>query len=204
MEKKDSNQNPSHFSSQKADETAAPLFERMPSQDYIEEWMHSLIELEIQEPPLNTLSVLIFRLGKEWLALATIYCKEITHRRPFHVIPHRTGKVLQGIVNLSGELELYVAMHELLQIETSIEFQTGLSYQRNRMMAIIKDGEQWVFPVDEVSGIYKWNLLKIENVPINVSKSAVNYIKGIMRIEDKSVGLLDEELLFASLKRSIQ
>jgi chemotaxis-related protein WspD len=204
MGKQNMNQNPLDSPSLEADKKAVPLFESKPSQDYIEEWTHSLLELESQEPPLNSLSVFVFRLGKEWLALATIYCKEITHRRPVHVIPHRTGKVLQGIVNLNGELELYVALHELLQIETSIDFHASMPYQRNRMMAIIKDGEQWAFPVDEVDGIYKWNLLKIENVPVNVSKSAVNYIKGIMRMENKSVGLLDEELLFASLKRSIQ
>lgn len=194
------NSTPSNPSEDKAD----ALFDKQVDKQYIEEWTRSLFDLELQEPPLNTLSVIVFRLGKEWLALATVFCKEITHRRPVHTIPHRSGKVLKGIVNLNGELQLYVALHEMMQIETSIEFNPSrLPYQRNRMMAIIKDGEQWTFPVDEVDGIYRWNLLKIENVPVTVSKSALNYIKGIMKMENKTAGLIDEELLFASLKRSL-
>jgi chemotaxis-related protein WspD len=186
-------------------DAASRLFQKVPDKEYIEEWTQSISQPEFPEQALNVLSVLVFRLGKEWLALPTIFCKEITHRRSVHVVPHRSGKILQGVVNLKGELELYVALHELLQIETSIAFQTSrLPYQRNRMMAIIKDGEFWTFPVDEVDGIYKWNLVEIENVPVNVSKSAINYIKGIMKMENRSIGLLDEELLFASLKRSLQ
>lgn len=157
------------------------------------------------EQPIKKLSVLVFRLGKIWLAIATIYCKEITNRPSIHLIPHRSGKVLIGIINLNGKLELHVALHELLQIETSIEFNTGrLAYQRNRMVAIVKEGELWTFPVDEVDGVYEWDSLKIENVPIDFSKSVIDYVKGTMQMENKSVGLLDEELLFASLKRSIR
>jgi chemotaxis-related protein WspD len=181
MKKRESRSN-----SHRIPDAASRLFQKVPDKAYIEEWTQSLSQLEFSEQVLNALSVLVFR-------------------RSVHVVPHRSGKILQGVVNLNGELELYVALHELLQIETSIAFQTSrLPYQRDRMMAIVKDGELWTFPVDEVDGIYKWNLLEIENVPVNVSKSAVNYIKGIMKMENRSIGLLDEELLFASLKRSLQ
>lgn len=163
------------------------------------------LEIETMEQPVKTLSVLIFRLGKVWLALATIYCKEITNRPSIHLIPHRTGKVLIGIVNLNGKLELHVALHELLEIETSIEFNAGrLLYQRNRMVAILKEGELWTFPVDEVDGVYEWDFFNIENASVDPSQSLIDYIKGTVQMENKRVGLLDEELLFASLKRSIR
>lgn len=163
------------------------------------------LEIESIEQPIKTLSVLVFRLGKVWLALPTIYCKEITNRPSIHLIPHRTSRVLIGIVNLKGKLELHVALHELLQIETSIEFNTGrLAYQRNRMVAIVKENELWTFPVDEVDGVYEWDVLKIENIQVELCQSAIDYMKGIMLMENKRVGLLDEELLFASLKRSIR
>ncbi len=72
------------------------------------------------------------------------------------------------------------------------------------MVAIIREEELWVFPVDEIDGIYNWNLQNIENVPANISKSKANYIRGMMKMDSKSIGLLDEELIFASLKRSLQ
>jgi chemotaxis-related protein WspD len=184
---------------------ASHLFERSPDREYIREWTESLSQVVNPEQISETISVLVFRLGREWLALSTIFLKEVAHRRPVHRIPHRHSKVLQGVVNLNGELQLYIALHELLQIEMS----TGpnldpLSYQSDRMVAIIKGGELWVFPVDEVDGIYSWNLSEIENVPVNISKSTANYIKGIIKMENRSIGLLDEELLFASLNRSFQ
>ena len=71
------------------------------------------------------------------------------------------------------------------------------------MVAIAKEGELWVFPVDGIEGIYNADLSLIENVPVNIKKSTVNYIKGILKMEGKAVGLLDDDLLFPSLKRSL-
>jgi chemotaxis-related protein WspD len=184
---------------------ASPLFERTPDAEYIKQWTESLQQPPSVEQDSNLLSVLIFRLGKEWFALPTILFKEIAHRRPVHSIPHRRNKIFQGLVNLNGELKLYVALHELLEIDTTLSFfSSRLPYQNNRMVAIARGKELWVFPVDEIEGIDQWNLLKIENVPMTISKSAAPYIKGIMNIENKKVGLLDEELLFASLNRSLK
>lgn len=172
------------------------------SRETLEEWVRAIAEPEVIEEAKHSLSVVVFRLGGEWLAFPTIYCKEITHRRCVHSIPHRTNNFLQGIVNLNGELQLHVALHELLQIPTSISFQTSrIPYQRNRMMAIVKEGELWTFSVDEVDGIYRWDLLKLESISEDVQKSRVGYIKGKMKMENKTIGLLDEELVFASLKR---
>jgi chemotaxis-related protein WspD len=205
---------------------AARLFERPPDEAYMQEWTQALKEPISTDDISDALSVLIFRLGKEWLALPTVYFKEVAPCHPVHHIPHRSGQVLQGLVNLNGKLELYIHLHALLQIEmlgvsplyppqsngTLYEGNAGASSrnraaevpqpQFNRMMAIIKDGELWVFPVDEIEGIHNWNLSAIENTPSTISKSTVNYIKGIMRMDDKIVGLLDEELLFSSLRRS--
>lgn len=194
-----------HHLSDSSPYTASDLFKRPAEEKYIQEWTEALGKQTFSEQSSDKLSVVVFRLGKEWLALPTIFFKEVTHRRPMHRIPHRSGKILLGIVNLNGELELYVALHELLQIEALIAPSSSLiHYQLDRMVAIIKEGERWVFPVDEMDGIYEWDLSKIENVPVTISKSSINYIKGIMKMKEKSVGLLDEELLFSSLKRSIQ
>lgn len=186
-------------------DSASHLFEKKPDEDYVRESTESLRQPFLFREGADKLSVLVFRLGVEWLALPTIYLKEVTQRRVVHSIPHRASPILKGIVNLNGELKLYVSLHELLQIDLPKEQEKGrLAYQRNRMMAIAKDGELWVFPVDEIDGIYYGDVLKIENVPVNVIKSSVNFIKGIIKLRNKGIGLLDDELLFTSLKRSIQ
>lgn len=180
------------------------LLERPPPIDYVQEWTDILMKQTIAEKTGESLSVVVFRLAHDWLALATNYFKQITYTRPIHSIPHHSSKILLGTVNLDGVLQLCVSLTQLLDIEAMATTRSTRSYQQNRMIALIKEGDLWVFPVDEIDGIYVWNLAAMENVPVNVFKSSVNYLKGIMNDQSRSVGLLDEELLFYSLKRSIQ
>ncbi len=105
----------------KESDSASRLLDRKPEDGYIKEWTEGLRQPYHSENAGETLSVLVFRLGKEWLALPTIFFKEVMHRRPVHRIPHRSSKILLGIVNLNGELKLYVALHELLQIEMLLD-----------------------------------------------------------------------------------
>lgn len=181
----------------------ATLFERPPSADYLEEWTNVLRKQEVIDYEPGALSVVVFRIGQEWLALKTIIFKEIIHRRVIHRIPHRSGKILKGLVNLDGELQLCIALNELFEIGMDpFSLSPKFSYQKNRMIAIKKDQDLWVFAVDEIEGIHAWEESRIENIPVNVAKSTINYLKGIMNTDQKSIALIDEELLFYSLRRS--
>lgn len=183
---------------------ASGLFSRAPDQKYLDEWTTSLKQGSMSDgEKVKTLSVVVFRLGQEWLALPTIFFKEVTSRRPVHIIPHRTNKILRGIINLNGELKLFVALDQLLEIDRTASLLPNISYQKDRMIAIKRDDDLWVFAVDEIDGIYSWEFSHIEDVPSTIKKSTPAFIKGIFRMNDKSVGLLDEELLFLALKRSI-
>lgn len=186
-------------------QSASTLLERPPPQEYLQEWTNILMRQSEGESTEETICVMVFRLGQEWLALETIYFKQVVHRRLIHRIPHRSGKTLLGMVNINGELQLCVALNRLLEIDQVItSHPSRVPYHQDRMMTIEKEHDLWIFPVDEIEGIQIWNLSAIENVPVNVSKSTASYLKGIINIGQKSVGLLDDELLFYSLKRSIQ
>jgi len=74
----------------------------------------------------------------------------------------------------------------------------------NRMMVVNKDGDVWVFPVKEIHGINHVHPDLFQNLPVTVSKSKSTFTKEIFKWKDKHVALLDDELLFYSLKRSIQ
>src|SRR5208282_1093127 len=57
------------------------------------------------------LSVLIFRLGAEYLAFRTQVLAEVTRLHPVHHVPHRSNQILAGLVNLRGQVELCVSLH---------------------------------------------------------------------------------------------
>lgn len=178
------------------------LFDKPPTQEYIEEWTRSLSDLSKENTP-GDLSVLIFRLGREWLALPTIFFQEVTKRRPMHKLPHRSNQILLGIVNLNGQFQLYVSLHQLLGIELPATSQPT-QYKEDRMVAIVKEGIQWVFPVEEVAGIHRWNSSLLEENPLNLYGTLSTHLKGLLRWNGKHVGLLDEELVFSGLARSVR
>lgn len=180
------------------------LFERVPPTDYIKEWMEALRSEKESISNLNLERLLIFRLHKEWFALSTEVCSEICELKPVHRVPHIKSEVLRGLVNIRGQIRLFVALDKLLslvQTKKSDESVSRVVYER--LVEIEKEGEHWTFAVDEVYGILGFDLDKIENVPLNVVKSKENFLKGIFTWDDKSVGWLDTNLIFHSLKRSI-
>ena len=92
-------------------------------------------------------SVLIFRLGTEWLAFHTRTVAEVTTPRPVHRVPHRTNEVFLGLVNLQGQVQLCVSLHGLLGVTVvSTPARLVVLHDRNR-------AESWVFAADEVLGV---------------------------------------------------
>src|SRR5262245_55109050 len=83
-------------------------------QGYLEEWTERLTAA-LEETATDLQSVLIFRLGEEWLALRVQVLVEVTNPRPVRRVPHRAG-LLAGLVNIRGELHLCVRLAQLLGI----------------------------------------------------------------------------------------
>ena len=144
----------------------------------------------------ETLSIIVFLIGNEWLALPTTVVKEVATCRPIHRIPHRRGKEIGGIVNLNGELTPYLALDRLLEIapESSCE---GVVWRHRqaRMVAIVVTGGCWVFSVDEMEGIHHCDPASMKIIPVSSSHLLTGYLEGVFSIEGKQVGLLNVERL---------
>jgi chemotaxis-related protein WspD len=199
MKDKASTSSPSH-SKNAVNNPIFQLLERPITEDYIKEWSNILMQKD-QVSSVSKSSVVIFRLFQEWFALSVAAVKEITYSRPIHRIPHRSGKVLLGVANLNGELQSCISLNGLLEIGSSFNPYSPASY--TRMIVLVQEKSLWIVPVDEIDGIQIWELSFLENVPVNISKSMHNYLKGIMKIDNRNIGLLDEELVFYSVKRSL-
>lgn len=184
--------------------SANSLLAREPDDSYIAEWT-SLLAGDSGPKDMAEASVVVFRIGEEWLALSTYICKQVADKRHIHSIPHRRDKFLLGMVNLRGQLTLCIALNQLLEIHAEdMDAKTTQELSDKRFLAIQKENETWVFPVSEIFGVIHTDLAKVQNVPVTVSKSTANYLKGVIPWNQKNVGLLDEELIFFSLRRSLQ
>lgn len=188
---------------------AGRLLNREPDKSYVSMWEELL--RRIKSAPLQHPegSVLIFRLGMEWLGLSTKLVAEVLDLRPVHTVPSTRSKIFLGVVNVGGQLRLCVALHKLLDIPSNVDERLpevhvkGLARQYRRMLAIRRGIEVWVFPVDEIYGVVNCNFNTLDNIPVTLAKSTANYLHGLYNWKDHGVGIIDGELLFESLRRLI-
>lgn len=183
--------------------SADKLLARAPEESYIEEWTALLAKEHEPERDANEVAAVVFRLGTEWFAFPALWLYEVIEKKVIHRIPHKKNPAIKGLVNLKGVLRICISLHHILEIQEVNEKKTEANSLYQRMICIQNEAGQWVFPVEEVYGIYHFDISLIENVPVTVTKSQVNYLRGVFPWNEHSVGYLDQELLFPSILRSV-
>ncbi|MBD1846550.1 purine-binding chemotaxis protein CheW [Cyanobacteria bacterium FACHB-63] len=186
------------------------LLQREPQQNYLDEWIRILSEApsdpedtESEGALVGTtdaISVMIFRLGKEWLSLPVRILQEVTAPCVIQPVPHRSNELFLGLVNIRGETLLCASLSYLLNLNADEDTATSSS---KRMILAGQGDEKWVFPVDEVHGVFRFHSSELQDAPIVVAKAAEAYTQGIVHWQNQKVGYLDSELLFYTLNHKI-
>jgi len=201
------------------------LLEREPPADYLEDWRKIIIqgETSVGDHIANTkgtvvhltqaISIVIFSLGNEILAMPVHMLQEITYPCVIQTLPHRSNELFLGLVNIRGEILLCVSLHNLLDIQLHQDNPQGLINSKDnstvkpvnaQRMIVFGEGEnKWVFPVDMVHGIFRFQLNELHDTPVVITKSEESYTKGIIYWEGKKVKYLDCELLVYTLTQKI-
>jgi chemotaxis-related protein WspD len=171
--------------------------------DYLEGWTtHFATEAQAEDRPME--AALIFRIGAEWLALSPTNLQEIAEGRPTHSVPQVRSNILLGLANIRGELLVCVALDRVLGIEKmGPEKSSSKRAIYSRLVVAGREGSRFVFPVDEVPGIHRFYSDELKGVPSTVAKAQTTYLRGILIWQNKSVGCLDDRLLFDMLNRSL-
>lgn len=176
--------------------------EQPSSEGYRKQWAEILSHpKEVQ--PTGVTSVAIFRFGGHILALPTAVFKRILEPRPIHPIPHRTNNVLLGLVPVLGELHLAFSLPQLIGLKIDAPF-SGRARSLPRMAQIEKEGDRWVFPVDEVLALHELTPESTLAVPGDPDDPATTYLTAMFEFDGQIAHCIDDGLLFASLKRSLQ
>jgi chemotaxis-related protein WspD len=170
------------------------LFERSLPPGYSSEWT-ALLALPKPEEPVGTLAAALFRVGDEWLALEVAHVVQIGGIRPVRRIPHRSGEVLLGLVNVDGELVLCASLAALLGIPP-----VASEAEPARFLAVSLPGGRWVFPVQEVDGVHQLDSASLVPLPSTLSEARTRHARGLARTERRTVTLLDPDRLDAGLR----
>lgn len=163
-------------------------------EDFIASW--STVRQSDQKE--KTQSALIFRVGVEWLALPPQAITEVAELNSIHSLPHQTNRAILGLTNIRGALVLCISLAHMLNA------QSDDSVRNNpRLLVVTHQGQKLVFPVDEVFGIYRYNQAELQAAPTTLAHSSNSYTQALITWEKHKVGLLDCDLLFYTLNRSL-
>ncbi|MCU0753908.1 MAG: chemotaxis protein CheW [Xanthomonadales bacterium] len=142
-------------------------------------------------------SVLVFRLGSEWYALNTRSVREIADARPVCRIAHRVGRLLEGLVNIRGELQLCVALDRLLG---SVRSEAGTA----RLVFAEVDGQGFCFHVDQVRGVERLDELGVESPPAAAPPALQQVVRQLLRMPDGlAVLALEAEPLYRRIRQEV-
>lgn len=179
------------------------VLDRPTTDDYRREWTERFAEPRLEKKH-DAQSALLFRLGDEWMALQSGCIDEITPLRSIHSLPHTEDSLIKGLVNIRGELKLCVSLGALLHLEKSSENYVSDREIRQRMISVTWNDQSFVFPTSEVHGIHHYSNTEVQASPATVSKSKSSFTTGILKWQDRNVGVLDTELLFYALSKGLQ
>ncbi len=175
------------------------LLDREAPPDYRRQWTENLRQQK-DDGARQMESAFVFRLGDEWFALPTEVLSEVTEIRGIHRVPHNHSKVLRGLVNIRGELQLCVSLGFLFGLEKSeLPPQAGRKIHQ-RIVVMERDGERYVFPVSEARAVHRFAKEDVSEPPSNITNESGTFITGVLRIGTTNTGLLDPDLLFSALR----
>ena len=142
-------------------------------------------------------SMLLFRLGEEWLALATASLAEIAPLQAVHSLPHQRSRVLQGVANVRGALVPCLSLADLLGV------QAGTDEQRSgrampRMLILAAEGGPVVMAVEEIDGIHR-----LDPLLLGSGQDATRFTAAVLQWRGRSVRVLDDQHLLSAVQRSL-
>ena len=180
---------------------AALLDAELPAR-HLAEWTGHFAQPE-RASEIETRSIVIFRVASEWLALPTSVVLEVANLLPVHSVPHRRDGVLLGLASVRGELLVCVSLGTVVGVDAPEAASRARSTVYRRLLVIRRDDVRVVCPVDEVHGIHRFHPRELKDVPTTVAKAGTTYSTSLLPWRGHSVGLLDDQLLFYTLKRSL-
>jgi chemotaxis-related protein WspD len=153
----------------------------------------------------GTKSVVVFRIGAEWLALPTGVVQEVSGQCTVRTMPDHRGGILSGVINVRGELLLCVSLIAFLGLDQVVGAQPSKRTTLSDRLLICKHGEdRLAFPVSEVHGLHSYHPGDLRDAPATLTRASRGaYTLGVMPWRERIVGCLDADLMFCALNKAL-
>ena len=145
----------------------------------------------------NLLSVVVFRLKDEYLAIELKYILEFAHGEGITRIPCVPAHI-SGCVNLRGDMLVLIDLLYLLKSEQSTSIE-------NKKIVVIRFDEMMIgLIVDQLIDVIYLSKEQILSNPSDKNTVGENLMKGLCFYDSFSVGLIDTEKIFAYEKLYVE
>lgn len=173
---------------------ARTIMQRALPADYRRDWATEFAAPQ-PLPVITDQSVLVFRIGCEWLCLPARLCVTVAEMAAAHRLPHRESKILTGIVNVRGKLYPCMSLAALLEVGSEeAPRQSGRQvYARLLVMQLAQHA--FALPVQELRGVHRHAAADLLTAPATVNRSVHRYLTGVLDMDGLKVGCLDAELI---------
>ncbi len=177
--------------------------QRVVGDDYKQEWAgHFRAASAARDQSDN--SVLVFRIGREWLALPTkIFLSVAPQARP-HTLPHRGGRGLTGIVNVGGKLYPCMSLAALLGIDEQDVEQVKGRHTFARLLLTTWEEQAFALPVADLHGIVRYASSTMQPPAATINKGLSRFLSGVISHDDMHIGCLDAPLIGHQLARILR
>jgi purine-binding chemotaxis protein CheW len=142
------------------------------------------------------LHLVTFRVGTEMFGVPISAVQEIVRVPAIARIP-QSPEFVEGVINLRGRIITVVDMRKRLN-KKSAEAETAEERDRkNRILVVETEGKLVGVVVDEVTEVLKLSEERVEPAPPMVAGLDNQYIKGVGKLEDYLLILMDIEKILS-------
>ena len=142
-----------------------------------------------EEVEVDELTVLIARIGDEWLGFDALFADRVHQPAIIRRVPHRNSEHLAGVAAVDGEIVPAARLDLLLDLVRDV------SPTKPRFVVVGPPDRRWVIPVDEVEGMIRVPRASIIDPPTTVSASLHRHTIGLIEQGDRLAALLDSDRL---------
>lgn len=140
-------------------------------------------------------SAVVFRVGAEWLAVASGMVASVAPAAAVHRVPHRSGGALLGIVNVGGRLVPALSLAGMLGIDESQAPAVSGRHVFARLLVLDCAGQPCALPVAELKGVVRYPSARLAGPAATINKGLQRHLAGVLAHDSLLVGVLDPDVL---------
>jgi chemotaxis-related protein WspD len=149
-------------------------------------------------------AILVFRVGREWLALPAALIDSVAPEAAPHRVPHRGSAGLLGVVNVGGKLLPSISLTGMLGIADSDAAKAVGRHTFARLVVMQWEDQTFALPVADLHGIVRYAASAAAAPATTINKGLVRYLTGVLNEGGMHIGLLDAALIGHQMARLLR